>query len=829
MCPQPPLTSIINPCLTPPVIGAYLTGGLSILISCFLLFIILRNPKKTALHYLLALIILFNSISLSLGGILIASAGNPQRALNTYLFLSPLAILAFYSFYWFIYAFLKLKEKWFLIFNITSAIIATPLLFLFPIIKGIYWNQSLGWYDFEINPTTSWILYLGFFFWFWALWRVFQAYRKSYSIIEKNRLKYFGIASFIFIIGHSANLIPGFTRAIAFDGIGSTIYSVVLTYAILRYQLLDITFVIRKGLLYSLLTTIITSLYLLFSLFLQLFFQESVSPVFFPVAISTALVVALVFQPLQSRTQKLIDRLFFRQKYDPQKLVARLSRVFAQTIDLDPLATRFLDLLCQTLQIKQAALFLINGQGDELVVSKVKNLPPETKDLKIPFSSPLIKFLSQSNEARSKDDLQEKNISLEKLEPFNLDLFVPLRSQDRLRGLLALGPKLSEELYSLEELHLFETIASGATIALDKAALFNQLNQEKIKVEKEKKKTTAIITHLTDGILVFDATHHLSFLNLQAQNFLQVKEKDVLGQSLRQLAKLDRFQPLVKPIKNKVSQKEISYQKEKTLSLSTLPVAQEDQKEKMLLVVLHDITEAKKLEEMKTDFASIAAHELRTPLTSIRGFLAMALDESRKRLTRESQHYLENALKSSDRLNSLIESLLAVTKVEKGQTILKIAPLSLEPLMKEVLVEIKPLASAKDQKVSLVLPSQPLPQIKADKQKVKEMLVNLLDNAIRYTQEGGQIKVSTRLQKEWVTINVKDNGPGIPEAIKPLLFKKFLRGEKPLVKETEGVGLGLYLVKSLVEMQGGKVWYQSQKGKGSVFSFKLPRAIQEMG
>lgn len=95
---------------------------------------------------------------------------------------------------------------------------------------------------------------------------------------------------------------------------------------------------------------------------------------------------------------------------------------------------------------------------------------------------------------------------------------------------------------------------------------------------------------------------------------------------------------------------------------------------------------------------------------------------------------------------------------------------------------------------------------------------------MQYTQKGGKIEIYTSVEDKWVTAHVGDNGQGIPDELQPLLFKKFLRGEDPLLKETEGVGLGLYLVKSLVEMQGGKVWFKSKLGEGSTFSFRLPRA-----
>lgn len=357
------------------------------------------------------------------------------------------------------------------------------------------------------------------------------------------------------------------------------------------------------------------------------------------------------------------------------------------------------------------------------------------------------------------------------------------------------------------------------------AALLNMLQDTDLarrEAEAERNKTVAIITNFSDGLLLFDQENKLSLINQQAQIFFKFTEKEVIGKSLAQLKELSLFKAIIKPIEEKTRGEEVTIHENLILKIAVVSIPQENEASAMLLVVLHDITEEKKLEEMKLDFASIAAHELRTPLTSLRGFLSLIAEEEKENLSAESRQFLENALKSSARLNALIESLLAVTKVERGQVSLRLKPLALEKPLQEAVAEFKTSAARKEQSLTFIAPPSSLPQVYADYLKVKEVLNNLLSNAVQYTQKKGKIEIFTSVGDNWVAVHVKDNGPGIPEKVKPYLFKKFLRGERPLVKKTEGVGLGLYLVKSLVEMQGGKVWFESEVGKGSTFSFRLP-------
>lgn len=342
--------------------------------------------------------------------------------------------------------------------------------------------------------------------------------------------------------------------------------------------------------------------------------------------------------------------------------------------------------------------------------------------------------------------------------------------------------------------------------------------------ENEKGKTQKVITHLADGLLVFDGEDRLILINPVAQTLLNTSAEPILGKKLKELKSLPDFSLLVEMILQKIAKKEIQNQQNKVLEVTLVSVEEKDKKLGMRLLLLHDVTEERQLEEMKVDFASIAVHELRTPLTSLHGYLSILSEQEKPDLGAEGRLYLERALQSCRRLSSLVDSLLAVIRIERGQAILTLEPLSISPLIQEVVSDLELYLQEKKQSLKVTLLRESLPNLRADKLKTKQILSNLITNAIRYTQKEGRIEVSVKPRDGFAEISVSDNGPGIAEGIKPYLFKKFLRGEDPLRKETEGVGLGLYLVKSLVEMQGGKIWFESEVGKGSIFHITLPCA-----
>jgi signal transduction histidine kinase len=237
------------------------------------------------------------------------------------------------------------------------------------------------------------------------------------------------------------------------------------------------------------------------------------------------------------------------------------------------------------------------------------------------------------------------------------------------------------------------------------------------------------------------------------------------------------------------------------------------------------IEKAKFYEEdkLKSEFISIASHELLTPTAAIEGYLSMLLDKDIKPNGKQRRDYLQRAFDSSRRLADLVKDLLSVSRIESGRIKIVSSSIDLLSLVKQAVDELKHNAEEKKLKLSIMEPKKTLPQVNADPDRIMQVCVNLINNAIKYTPKG-EITVNIELKNDNVLVSVADSGIGISKADQRHLFEKFHRIDNPLTAGIMGTGLGLYIVKNIINLSGGEVIVQSDPGKGSVFSFSLPVA-----
>jgi signal transduction histidine kinase len=223
------------------------------------------------------------------------------------------------------------------------------------------------------------------------------------------------------------------------------------------------------------------------------------------------------------------------------------------------------------------------------------------------------------------------------------------------------------------------------------------------------------------------------------------------------------------------------------------------------------------LDQLKSNFVSVASHELRTPLAVILGYASFLQDE----VSGEASEQLNIVLQSAMRLRSVIDDMVNLRHVDTGEVSLERDIFSMTELISEVVGEFTELARAKQQIVGLDVPDDPL-KIDADQQKVYLLLANLMSNAIKFTQNGGRVQVSAQRKGEEIWINVMDTGIGIPQRDCDRIFDRFYQVEPTLTRRHEGMGLGLSIAKSMVELHGGRIWVDSVVGKGSRFTVVLP-------
>lgn len=328
-------------------------------------------------------------------------------------------------------------------------------------------------------------------------------------------------------------------------------------------------------------------------------------------------------------------------------------------------------------------------------------------------------------------------------------------------------------------------------------------------------KLKMVLDALEDGILIFDPSKRLSFINQAAKKFFEIeKESEILGKTLGELSEHKNLQFLFyllgEDIKE-VTKKELEL-KELILEVSSISLFSGEK-----IVILKNLTKEKETERLKSEFVSIVAHQLRTPLSSIRWGVEFL---SKEKLQPYQKEVVERMKSSIERMFGLLEELFEVLK-ERGEKI-QFERIDFEKIVKEVISSYLPLIEQKKLKFEVKFPQRKLPKIKGDQKKLSFVVQTLLENAISYTKEGGEITLNLNFDQNELKFSIKDTGVGIKKEEQKYIFQRFFRGSGAKKLKTEGTGIALSLAKEIVKNHGGKIWFESEEGKGSTFYFTLP-------
>lgn len=342
--------------------------------------------------------------------------------------------------------------------------------------------------------------------------------------------------------------------------------------------------------------------------------------------------------------------------------------------------------------------------------------------------------------------------------------------------------------------------------------------------EREKNKTSAIVANLSDGLLVFNKDGKILLINPKAEKLLGIESKKIIGKTISVFRESPKTGPLSKVLgegAERVFRKEFNFGKDLTLEVSTETLKIGDEK-LGTMIILHDITREKTIEKMKTEFVSLAAHQLRTPLSAIKWTIQMLLDGDLGEITAEQREFIKKTYQSNERMIGLINDLLDVTRIEEGRYLYRPILSDLESIVRFVVNSHEDELKLGNLKLEFKKPKNKLPRVMIDVEKMRMVVQNLLENAIRYTPSGGKITISLADKKTEVEFKIKDTGVGIPKDQQKRVFTKFFRGANVIRMETEGSGLGVFISKNIVEAHGGKMWFESEEGKGTAFYFTLP-------
>lgn len=238
--------------------------------------------------------------------------------------------------------------------------------------------------------------------------------------------------------------------------------------------------------------------------------------------------------------------------------------------------------------------------------------------------------------------------------------------------------------------------------------------------------------------------------------------------------------------------------------------------------MVHLVGQMARVNKLKSDFVSVASHQLRTPLSAIIWEIELLLSKNKRGLNERQKKSLETINSLSCRMTRLVNDLLDVTRIDQKRLILRKEVIDIVDISEKTIKDISSLAASRNIAISFNANNKRIPKIIGDPERIRLVVENLLNNAIKYVVKKGRIEIKIVRRDNFVVFSIKDNGVGIPEEQQNQVFEKFFRSDNVVKYQTEGTGLGLYIAKNIIEQTGGKIWFQSIENVGSVFSFSLP-------
>lgn len=678
---------------------------------------------------------------------------------------------------------------------------------------------------FEFGPAMPLFGAYFLFFQFLAAYNLLHDYRQTTDFALRNRIKYILLGWTLIMVGGVTNVLP-IAGTLPVDIAANLVNALLITYAISRYHLLDLSLIVRKGLIYSLSTGLVVIGYLLI-VFLGIDLLGLVGGARLLMALVIALVVAALLQPGRDRIQDWVDRLFFREKYDAAVMLQRLSRQVASVLDLKQLAELILDEITHAMQISKVVL-VIRDRETGIYSPLAERGFSESLTLRFKPDSPIINWLAAHNDVLTASDLtlqpQFKGLWAQEradLAAAHIELFIGSRVGGDLVGILALGPKRSGAAYTPDEQRTLETLTNQTAVAVQNAWLYGAALDEKERAQ-------TILQAAFAGMIVVDRNLRIVAMNPSAESLTgrkldELRNKPlaaVLGSDLAgQREAIDRVTQQGTPLAPTEVTLHTNGQR-LDLLLGVTPLLDG------YLVNFADITRQKEVERLKSDIVANVSHELRTPLASIKGYAELLLEDMEGQDRALRHQFLSVINDETDRLSAFINEMLDLARLEAGHIQLDLTPMHLGLLVTDAAHSLKLQADSAEVTIRTDIASD-LPTVLIDPKWMYHAIKNLMSNAIKFSPRGATIDIIAHTNTSAVVLEVIDRGPGIAAQDLPLLFTKFYRGTTARQHGVSGSGLGLVLAKQATELHHGTLAVESNAGSGARFIMTLPRATNE--
>lgn len=496
------------------------------------------------------------------------------------------------------------------------------------------------------------------------------------------------------------------------------------------------------------------------------------------------------------------------------RLINEVSRQISSILEPEQLLQSVARLACQAFDYDYVQVALIAGV--ELILQswdceRQQRLRNTSERLSL-YDQGVIPWVARQGQPLLVPDVQlEPRYRLVEERPAaDSELAVPLKAGDEVLGVLDIQCSYPNQLTEAD-VPIVEILAAQVSIVLSNAHLFAAIKHERSQL-------AAILTGTNEAIIATNEKQHVTLLNPAAERVFGVSFNESVGRPLEEVLPYAAIARAFEQIRQKTdpnTPNELTLPDGRTFSINVSSITNPDGATRWV-AVMQDISYLKELDRMKNDFVSTVSHDLRTPLTSIHGYAELLL-ETTDGLNRS---FAEQIKTIAWQMSQLVQNLLDLGKIEAGVEIVR-RPCAMGQLVEEAVDAVMLQAHQGGIALETKIPQAPC-IVEGDPRRLRQVLDNLLSNALKYTPAGGQVSIRLGEQEGHVWVEVQDSGMGIPEEAIPHLYEKFYRVPSPDADEIPGTGLGLTIVKAIVEQHSGKLSVESKLGQGSRFSFSLP-------
>lgn len=814
---------------------AYLVLPLVQTFCCLaLITVVLRGHYRSSTHRLFSLFLL----SLAVWGVIVFGLRASPDIESSYLWerwLVPLGAFTAVLFYHFSgeYTSTRIRKR-LIAFLYLVCFLLIPLAMTRLFITGMQ-IKSYGYAPIYAPAGYIWMLFalgVGIL----AVINFIRVYRTSSSAEERNQAAYIIIGITLTLIGGLFDVLPIFGLPF-YPGlvIGIILFCLLTTVAIVKYNLLDIRIILRKSAIYIITSAIIAVPVIdLFFLATRIQYKSPLTPWLY-----LLIVIALAFSvpALWALVQRQVDRWFYRDRYNYLKALETFSWHTQSLSDLIQVCSTTVKMVAGALRASDVYLLQpLSESGDFQMVCSASERG-DTSGIVFKARSPLIVWLENSSGLLRYQDIsvipQLQNVireEAERLKEIGAELIAPLKSRSgQVSGLLLVSKKLSGQPYSVEDVQMVNAIINQIAITLENLRLYKDILEARENLEKW-------LNSMSDCVMIVDTNQMIQFMNHAAEtNFCDSGEKKC-WKALGKEGKCPDCPVQGTPGAGEVSPKNIGNRniRGKEYEVATTPLLNPDGSIS-IMGVYRDITERKKLEEeiiqakvkiealgqserLKTDLLSMVSHDLRTPLAVIKGYTTTLLRHQKKWDEGETRDFLNGINQETDYLAKLVGNLLDMSRLESGAMKLEKDWYQISEVLEWADRALG--AVTRGHKVRVLIPSD-LPDVFVDRIRIGQVLINLCENAAKYSKDGSRITIEAELTGDSVVISIADKGAGISPQSLDKVFDRFYRVAGDYGSEA-GIGLGLSICRGIVEVHHGEIWVESEVGKGSKFSFSLP-------